>query len=103
MNVDDFEDAEEAAKYGLLALMGGLSEEHYAAGWISGNEITLWKAAPGTAYGMGEITERQATLLRLLSEEAGGWWRWNGDCPLFVTLAEWEERLAKMRELEDGK
>jgi hypothetical protein len=44
--------------------------------------------APGTKYGRDTITERQATLLALLSEEAGGWWRY-GDEAEFVPINQW--------------
>ena len=74
---------------GLIALMTGLSEENWCAGWLSNMEYELWQVKPGARFGMGEITERQATLLRLLSEEAGGWWVWLGDGPKFLTTTKW--------------
>ena len=47
----------------LAALMAAISEDCWCAGWMGGNEYALWKAKPGTAYGQGEITERQSRLL----------------------------------------
>lgn len=86
--------AEEGAALGLLGLMKGISEEFWCAGWMSGLEYDLWAAEAGKHYGQGVITERQATLLRLLSEEADGWWYWRGnDGPKFVRLDKWREKL----------
>jgi hypothetical protein len=76
--------ASEGAQLGLFALMAGISEECWCAGWMSGNEFALWKVKPDTQYGQGVITERQARLLELLSEECDGWWMWE-DGPKFVS------------------
>lgn len=86
--------AGEGAKIGLLALMSGISEESWCATWMTGLERALWNArenGPGP-YGQIDITERQATLLRLLSEEAGGWWIWD-DGERFVSLETWRAML----------
>jgi hypothetical protein len=82
----------EGAALGLLGLVSGISEECWCASWLDGLEFDLWKAATNVNYGQGRITERQAKLLRLLSEECDGWWCWKGDetdNPQFVSLAEW--------------
>jgi hypothetical protein len=85
------DDAQEAAALGLFALMTGISEEFWCAGWMHGTEDALWRVQPGTGWGRGIITERQAQLLRLLSEECDGWWRWDDkNGAVFVRLAEWE-------------
>lgn len=90
-------DIEGGAAAGLLGLMAGLSEEHWAAGWISGNEHTLWRMVQGgenRRMGLGEVTERQVGLLKALSEECGGWWVWDDDKgPVFMRLAAWKDRL----------
>lgn len=78
----------EAAMMGLYAIMSGISEECWCAGWLNGNEAALWPPR-AMRYGQGEVTERQAMLLRLLSEEAGGWWGWNDDGPVFMSMPEW--------------
>lgn len=87
------DDAAEGAATGLLALMAGLSEEHWAAGWISGNEFGLWRMVQGgenRRMGMGEVTERQVQLLKLLSDECNGWWTWDEvKGPVFVNITEW--------------
>ncbi len=86
--------ADEGAAIGLLALMTGLSEEHWCAGWLDGLEFSLWHVKPETRFGQGVITGRQATLLHLLSQEAGGWWAWSKarGKPEFITLEEWVTR-----------
>jgi len=90
-----FDLAEEGAEYGLLCLMTGISEEHWAAGWMQGLEHRLWEMVEGgeRGYGMGEVTERQVQLLRLLSEEGDCWWRWD-DGPRQVSLDAWKTYLA---------
>jgi len=86
--------AEEGAAVGLLALMTGISEELWCASWMSDLEFALWLAEPGRRYGQGAITERQSILLRLLSEECDGWWRWD-DGPKFIKREAWIASLAK--------
>jgi hypothetical protein len=68
MTPDDCDLASEGAALGLLALMRGLSEEHWAAGWITGLEYSCWRAVQkgGIPFGMGAISERQAKLRRLV-------------------------------------
>jgi hypothetical protein len=88
---------EEGAALGLLGLMKGISEWGWCAGWMSGIEFDLWKAEAGKRIGQETLTERQAALLRLLSEECDGWWFWEGnDGPKFVTRADWRKRLANI-------
>lgn len=83
----------EGAAVGLLALMTGISEDCWCAGWMSGLEFALWDVSPGKKYGQGEITERQALLLKLLSEESNGWWYWTDDGPRFISRSEWAQRV----------
>ena len=99
--------ADEGARYGLLALMTGISEEFWCASWMSGLEFDCWRAVEdnGRDYGMGRITERQATLMRLLSEEADGWWHYPKEArdPKFIRLAEWKQKIAELRALQQEK
>jgi hypothetical protein len=82
--------AEEGAAMGLLALMTGMSEEYYCASWLIDLEFTLWEIQAGTRFGFRVVTERQATLLRLLSEECDGWWRYDAEeGPVFIRRADW--------------
>jgi len=95
----DCDDSVDAARMGLLALMRGISEEAWCAGWMMGLEFDLWAVREGRqdAYGqIGAITERQARLLRDLSDEADGWWRWGDtDGPTFVRLEEWRKIIGE--------
>jgi hypothetical protein len=84
--------ADEGAALGLLGLMTGISEEYWCASWMDGLEFALWNAQDGALYGMGSLTPRQCMLLRLLSEECGGWWCWR-DGPKFVSAADWLKML----------
>lgn len=88
-------DPGEAASYGLFALMSAISEEHWCATWLTGLEHSLWAARQNgpMKFGMGTITQRQCDLLRLLSEEAGGWWIYGHDKPCFIGMDEWIARL----------
>jgi hypothetical protein len=90
------EDAEEGARYGLLALMTGISEESWCAGWLSDLEYICWTAREGGSpeKGMRGITARQSELIRLLSEEANGWWIYDQQGPRFVGFPEWQAMLA---------
>jgi hypothetical protein len=91
------DDAEEGAALGLLGLMTGISEEYWCAGWMSGLEYSLWEVAAGTGYGMGQITERQAALLRLLSEECDGWWYFHDSAgPTFIRRDNWREKMSSV-------
>jgi hypothetical protein len=89
------EDAEEGARLGLLGPMTGISEERWCAGWLSNLEFILWRARNGEPSGfeVGSATPRQAELLRLLSEEAGGWWVYEEAGPVFLPMDEWLRRL----------
>lgn len=92
--------AEEGAQYGLLCLMTGISEEFWAAGWMSGLEFSLWRAANGgeRGYGMGKISDRQATLLKLLSDEAEGWWIYEDSIgPRFLSMKAWLAKLDALK------
>lgn len=90
--------AEEGAALGLLGLMTGISEEFWCAGWMSDLEYDLWQVPAGKKYGHGEITERQSTLLRLLSDECDGWWHWDEEGgAVFIRREEWLKKLAKLK------
>lgn len=88
---------EEGAAMGLLGLMTGLSEELFCASWLVGLEHSMWEIRQGgdRHFGMGQVSDRQAQLLLLLSEECDGWWIWNDKSgPVFVRLDVWKAKLA---------
>lgn len=87
-------DPGEAASYGLFALMSAISEDCWCAGWLTSLEHSLWTARQDGPmnFGMGIISQRQCDLLRLLSEEAGGWWVYD-ERPHFLSFENWQARL----------
>jgi hypothetical protein len=90
------EDAEEGARFGLLCLMTGISEEAWCASWLVDLEFILWRAATGDPVEgqMNVVSRRQAELLRLLSEEAGGWWAYEDSRgPTFLSTEDWLSRF----------
>lgn len=89
------DDTSEGAAIGLLGMMTGISEENWCAGWMSGIEFDLWEVVAGKSYGQGVITDRQARLLRDLSDECDGWWYWQ-DGPKFIRREAWRERVATL-------
>lgn len=89
-------DIRQGAAHALLCLMTGISEEHWCAGWMTGLEYNLWGAAEGDQIGKSRITARQATLLKLLAEEADGWWLWHNDEPTFFDSHAWRAHLATL-------
>jgi hypothetical protein len=94
--------ASEGAATGLLALVTGISEECWCASWMSGIEFELWRArefGPEGTY----ATQRQADLLRLLSDEAEGWWYWvDGKGPRFTPLDSWRDYVAALARAATG-
>lgn len=62
----------------LEALMSDISEDHWCAGWISGNEIALFRMAFLDAplrYGMGEVSQSSINEVRRLAEATGCWFQ----------------------------
>lgn len=77
----------------LPRLMSEISEECWAAGWMSGTERRLWQAISDEhddgQWGMGHITEEQRDRLARLSESVEGWY----DGERIVPMAEWLKRV----------
>ncbi|WP_328344887.1 hypothetical protein [Micromonospora sp. NBC_00421] len=79
--------------------MSHISEEVYAAGWLSGTEWVLWQAlldwratgraywSPGTEFPQN-ITELMPSL-DWLQRQTGGWVWWLDDGMRFVPEARW--------------
>ena len=59
----------------LYQKMSAISEDCWAAGWMTGNEYALWDALHGDShrYGWSHISYEELEELRVLSELAGGW------------------------------
>ena len=92
MKADDFlgNSVADGAKWALLGLMAGISQDNFCSCWERWLEFDLWNIPAGRWYGQNEITERQSTLLRLLAAEADGWWVWEGEGGAkFLTTDNW--------------
>jgi hypothetical protein len=96
----------EAATMSLFMLMNGLSEKCFGGSWVAGVEYSLWDYRQNgprdepTRSVENTITKRECLLLRLLSEECGGWWMVpdidrHADPVEFVTLSEWEAHIRR--------
>lgn len=93
----------------LYVLMSDISEEHYCAGWNSGNEYCIWKALTSgdTRYGLGEIDADMLASVRALSDAIRGWIMWDegpgpedepeddyeGPGPRYIAMADWRKRV----------
>lgn len=93
---DTFDGAKNRLAAGiLLGELESISEECWRASWLSDLEDGVWVRVEcgGGPYGMGEITEDRAEILRALFDLAGGWFRWDDDAgeAVFVGKAEWLE------------
>jgi hypothetical protein len=94
------------AALALQRLMSDVSEEYYCAGWLTGLEFELWPMLNGGSrrFGMGEVGEDEVAQLKALSEQAGGWWRWDDeDGQTFTTLDEWQAVLASKPHSSAGR
>lgn len=99
--IDSERSKDPAAAIHLAALMSGISEDYYCAGWLIGLEVTLWGMLQGAdrRFGMDMVTEEEIAAVRSLHEQCGGWivWRERGMDPrdqtesgeMFVTTEEW--------------
>lgn len=97
----------EAAIDHLLELMSAASEDHWAAGWMSGTEVALWKAIQQypqpLEWGMGPIALDTVRKLHDLALAVDGWWVWGDEGQRFVPLHEWERMYAEhFRKSEEG-
>lgn len=75
----------------MYDLMVGLSQEYFAASWMSGTEYQLWRlATEGGTWGNLQAEMASATLNRLLqlAGERGQWMRWSAG-PYPIDLDEW--------------
>jgi hypothetical protein len=80
----------------LLSRMQRISENEWAAGWMTGLEYILWEALSGEPP-THQFYAEDLTELRELSDACDGWWMWNdGTC--FVSLGEWREIYEKTKE-----
>ncbi len=77
--------------------MSSLSEVAYQAAWMEGLELSLWKAVVFGPYTLGRLqfTDEHVERLRILSEQCGGWVRFQDDGEeTFVPIGEWKAYAA---------
>jgi hypothetical protein len=85
----------------LYQLMGDLSEDCHAAGWVTGNEYAIWAALQdgGRRYGAGEMDPEKLERCRTLSQELGGWIAWfDDDVDRTMPSEEWGPRFVPMKQ-----
>jgi hypothetical protein len=77
----------------LYELMSDISEDCWCAGWLDGNEYSIWDAMQtgNLTYGMGAIDKESLEKVRELSKELNGWVIWDDALNenAFVTADEW--------------
>lgn len=90
----------------LYELMSEISEDCWCAGWMMGNEYSLWDAivTGDRTYGMGFMEEGLLASCKALSDQVGGWIEWRDDeqglpagewGPYFIAMPDWLEKFAK--------
>lgn len=83
-----------AAARELVELMGEISEDHYAAGWLMGLEHSLWRLAfetPEDTFGFSSLSMVERGKLIELTHRCQGWWVWSErrGGRRFLTYDEW--------------
>lgn len=95
-------DRVQAARRALELYMRHMSEENWAAGWLTGLEFTLWDwvrryrrgAEPASEF--ERANKHDIEVISWLAEEAGGWWFWDDSVGArFAPLDEWLEIFEK--------
>lgn len=79
--------------------MSDISEHCWCAGWMDGLEFRLWELVegdPDRRYGESQVTERDIEDLRAISQELGGWMKWD-DGEQFVPLDQWLEEYRQWK------
>jgi len=81
----------------LANAMSAISEECYAAGWLSGLEYTLWRfityEESDARWGWSTIETARLDNLRTLALDIGGWIVWDDDLgEVFLTFDEWKQK-----------
>lgn len=86
----------EIIKDQLCSEMSEVSENCYCAGWMGDLEYSLWRMLndPGdSGYGQDKFSDAKKRRIASLAVAADGWWVWQDDGPVFVSLAEWEKEI----------
>lgn len=95
-------DRVQAARRALELYMRHVSEENWAAGWLTGLEFTLWdwvqryRRGAESASEFERANKHDIEVISWLAEEAGGWWFWDDSVGArFAPLDEWLEIFEK--------
>lgn len=88
----------EIARHTLLRVMRDWSEDAYAAGWMSGLEITIWNMVQKWKDGDPKVGELDAAMFSYLHEKAKGWWVWDEEAghPVFIPKKTWISMYAEL-------
>jgi hypothetical protein len=83
----------------LYDLMSEISEEHWCAGWMAGNEYSIWESITTGElyYGTDNIDLALINKIKDLSQELNGWIVWDNDSkvpvekwgPYFIEMNDW--------------
>ncbi|HPG60519.1 MAG TPA: hypothetical protein PK586_00825 [Casimicrobium sp.] len=82
----------------LAEYMSSISEDAYAAAWIEGLEFELWRAVQEIPfrYGRLQLTSVHAKRLKEMSQNGGGWIRFDEKTEeQFVPLSAWLAQAGK--------
>lgn len=92
----------------LYERMSAISESCFCAGWIGGNEFSIWKAliTGDTTFGFDHMDLDDLDTCKKLAYTLGGWIVWYDDeddpslpveewGPRFVTFEEWRRIVEK--------
>lgn len=92
------------AAWEIACRLSDLSEECWAASWLSDCEHEIWEALTNPSYRQRPwpfvpLLDHELEPLRALSERCGGWIRWEeGIGPSFVSRALWLDIHARWME-----
>ncbi|HRE87526.1 MAG TPA: hypothetical protein PK095_00175 [Myxococcota bacterium] len=76
-------DPQREAALDLWAVMSDISEDCWCAGWVSGNEMTLWRMVTDPKaprhYGQSGVSDAQVEAMTVLSRLSQSWWEFRED------------------------
>jgi hypothetical protein len=101
----------------LYELMSEISEDCWCAGWMHGNEFSLWEAIStgNLRYGMGEMDRDLLAQVAALSVKTGKWIIWRDDQdgldphdvsewgPYAVSLKDWTDRCSDRDQMKQER
>lgn len=92
------------AQYDLFDRMSEISEDCLCAGWVTGNEYSIWNTItlgdPGSAY--PRMNPRLVRRCKQLANEISGWIHWTADGPQSVPMAQWLAMVAQRKHADNA-